>query len=209
MKTPTGWVGIRFVPANEFGVSRPHCEMPDGQSFLNPMRVVPNGEGCEIMFTLFQLPEMDDEQFGRDAEMVMARPGNREKLSWSQRTDRAAMLRYERPIGVSGCHEMQIIHLSNFTPFATSSSEIWLLSPPSIRCSWPQISCSRRRAMSGLLLSKNQLCQLKLMFGCCSRIRFSLSSSSSFCSSVILVLTSFSNHWSFGFLLKSSQRRPR
>jgi hypothetical protein len=36
------------------------------------MRVVPNGEGCEIMFTLLQLPEMDNEQFARDAEMVMA-----------------------------------------------------------------------------------------------------------------------------------------
>ena len=46
--------------------------MPDGKSILNPMRVVANGDGCEVMFTLFQLPEMDDEQFARDAEMVKA-----------------------------------------------------------------------------------------------------------------------------------------
>ena len=72
METPTGWVGIRFVPANEFGILDHIVQLPDGQSLLNPMRVVPNGEGCEIMFTLFQLPEMDDEQFARDAEMVMA-----------------------------------------------------------------------------------------------------------------------------------------
>lgn len=34
------------------------------------MRVVANGEGSELMFTLFQLPGMSDEQFGQDAGMV-------------------------------------------------------------------------------------------------------------------------------------------
>jgi len=72
METPTGWVGIRFVPANEFGVLDHVVTLPDGQSILNPMRVVANGDGCEIMFTLFQVPEMDDEQFVKDAEMVEA-----------------------------------------------------------------------------------------------------------------------------------------
>ncbi|WP_437191328.1 hypothetical protein [Planctomicrobium sp. SH527] len=46
--------------------------LPDGQSILNPMRVVANGEGCEVMFTLFQLPSMSDEQFTNDASMVEA-----------------------------------------------------------------------------------------------------------------------------------------
>ena len=72
METPTGWVAIRFVPDNEFGVLDHVVQLPDGQSVLNPMRVVANGEGCEIMFTLFQLPGMDDHQFARDAEMVTA-----------------------------------------------------------------------------------------------------------------------------------------
>jgi hypothetical protein len=72
METPTGWVGIRFVPANEFGVLDHVVQLPDGQSVLNPMRVVANGDGSEIMFTLFQLPGMDDHQFARDAEMVQA-----------------------------------------------------------------------------------------------------------------------------------------
>jgi len=72
METPTGWVGIRFVPANEFGVLDHSVQLPDGQSVLNPMRVVANGDGSEIMFTLFQLPGMDDHQFARDAEMVQA-----------------------------------------------------------------------------------------------------------------------------------------
>ena len=70
IKTPTGWVGIRFVPANEFGVLDHVVQLPDGQSVLNPMRVVANGDGSEIMFTLFQLPGTHDHQFARDAEMV-------------------------------------------------------------------------------------------------------------------------------------------
>jgi len=72
METPTGWVGFCFVPANEFGVLDHVVTLPDGQSILNPMRVVANGDGCEIMFTLFQLPEMDDQKFVEDAGMVEA-----------------------------------------------------------------------------------------------------------------------------------------
>lgn len=72
METPTGWVGIRFVPANEFGVLDHVVTLPDGQSILNPMRVVANGSVSEIIFTLFQLPGMSDEQFVKDAGMVEA-----------------------------------------------------------------------------------------------------------------------------------------
>lgn len=72
METPTGWVGIRFVPVNDFGVLDHVVTLPDGQSILNPMRVVANGGGSEVMFTLFQLFGMSDEQFAKDAGMVEA-----------------------------------------------------------------------------------------------------------------------------------------
>jgi hypothetical protein len=72
METPTGWVGIRFVQANEFGVLDHVVTLPDGQAVLNTMRVVANGEGSEVTFTLFQLPGMPDEQFAKDAGMVEA-----------------------------------------------------------------------------------------------------------------------------------------
>lgn len=72
METPMGWVGIRFVPANEFGVLDHLVTLPDGQSMMNPMRVVPHGDGSEVMFTLFQLSGMSDEQFAKDAGMVEA-----------------------------------------------------------------------------------------------------------------------------------------
>jgi hypothetical protein len=70
METATGWMEIQFVPANEYGVLDHVVKLPDGQSIQNSMRVVPNGDGSEIMFTLFQLPEMTDEQFAKDARMV-------------------------------------------------------------------------------------------------------------------------------------------
>lgn len=70
METATGWMEIQFVPANEFGVLDHVVKLPDGQSIRNSMRVVPNGDGSEVMFTLLQLPEMTDEQFANDAVMV-------------------------------------------------------------------------------------------------------------------------------------------
>jgi hypothetical protein len=36
-----------------------------------PMRVIPNGSDCELIFTLFRLPGISDEKFAADAEWVM------------------------------------------------------------------------------------------------------------------------------------------
>ena len=38
----------------------------------NPMRVVPNGDGSEVMFNLRRLGDMSDEDFSRDAGLVQA-----------------------------------------------------------------------------------------------------------------------------------------
>jgi hypothetical protein len=70
METPTGAMQIEFVPANELGVVDHRVTLADGQTFLNPMRVVANGAGSEAMFTLYQAPGMSDEQFADDAKTV-------------------------------------------------------------------------------------------------------------------------------------------
>jgi hypothetical protein len=70
LETTEGSVGIAFVPDNEFGVLDHRVTVAPGVEILNPMRVVPNGTGCEVLFTLFQQPSMSDEQFERDAGMV-------------------------------------------------------------------------------------------------------------------------------------------
>jgi uncharacterized protein YndB with AHSA1/START domain len=70
LDTPQGEMRFRFVPANELGVLDHSARLPDGREVLNPMRVVPNGAGSEVVFTLFQHPGMSDEEFARDARTV-------------------------------------------------------------------------------------------------------------------------------------------
>lgn len=70
MGTPAGEMPIEFVPANEFGIVDHHVWLPDGQQFTNPMRVLSNGDGSEVMFTLYQTPGMSDERFAEDAKTV-------------------------------------------------------------------------------------------------------------------------------------------
>lgn len=63
-------MGFRFSDANEFGVLDHFVSPVEGLEFLVPMRVVPNGAGSEVLFTLFQTPEMTDEKFHEDAALV-------------------------------------------------------------------------------------------------------------------------------------------
>ena len=70
IETPQGPMGIRIAPKNEFGVLD-HTVIPaSGTEVFVPMRVVPNGNGSEVVFTLFQQPGMSDENFARDQRMV-------------------------------------------------------------------------------------------------------------------------------------------
>jgi hypothetical protein len=46
--------------------------LPSGDVVYNPMRVIPNGDGCEVVFSLRRLPGMSSEDFERDAGLVQA-----------------------------------------------------------------------------------------------------------------------------------------
>lgn len=70
METANGAMTIRFVPPNDLGVLDHYVIVAPGREILNPMRVVPNGEGSEFMFTLFQQPGMSDDDFAADAALV-------------------------------------------------------------------------------------------------------------------------------------------
>ena len=72
VETADGRVGIRFAAPNEFGVLDHDVTLPSGQVISNPMRVVPDGDGCEVTFTLRRQPDMTDEDFARDAGLVRA-----------------------------------------------------------------------------------------------------------------------------------------
>ena len=63
---------LRPSPANDFGVLDHDVEPAPGVVVHVPMRVVPNGTGSEVLFTLFRLPGTTDEAFEDDARTVAA-----------------------------------------------------------------------------------------------------------------------------------------
>jgi hypothetical protein len=67
-----GRVGLRFAPPNELGVLDHWVTLPSGEVFYNPMRVVSDGDGCEVVFTLRRRDGMTDAEFERDAAAVTA-----------------------------------------------------------------------------------------------------------------------------------------
>lgn len=69
-ESPMGRVTFTFAPRNDFGVLDHDVTLPSGETVYNPLRVISDGDGCEVVFTLRQRPEMSDEEFERDADAV-------------------------------------------------------------------------------------------------------------------------------------------
>jgi hypothetical protein len=65
-----GKIRIKFAEKNTFGVLDHEVILESGVRIENPMRVIANGEGSEIFFTLIRQPEMSDEKFEEDAKWV-------------------------------------------------------------------------------------------------------------------------------------------
>ena len=72
VQSPIGRVTFAFVPPNDLGVLDHTVTLPTGQKFTSRMRVIPNGEGSELLFTLFQEEGMSDQQFQDDAVLVLS-----------------------------------------------------------------------------------------------------------------------------------------
>ncbi|NTU50025.1 MAG: SRPBCC family protein [Desulfobulbaceae bacterium] len=70
IEAPFGKARVKFAERNAFGVMDHDVKLESGVSVHNPMRVVPNGEGSEFLFTLIRQPGMSDEQFTKDKESV-------------------------------------------------------------------------------------------------------------------------------------------
>lgn len=70
-ETAQGPVKVRFTERNEFGILDHWVSLKPGVQIYIPMRVIANSNGSELIFTLFRLPDMSDEQFSADAEWVM------------------------------------------------------------------------------------------------------------------------------------------
>ena len=67
---PEGPIRIRFTPHNPHGVMDHHVDLGQGEEIHVPLRVVRNGDGAEVMLTLFRQPDMDDERFAADIRWI-------------------------------------------------------------------------------------------------------------------------------------------
>jgi hypothetical protein len=67
---PQGPMQVRFTERNAFGVVDHFIYPAPGVEISVPLRVIANGTGSEVLFTLFRLPEMSDDKFAEDAAWV-------------------------------------------------------------------------------------------------------------------------------------------
>ncbi len=70
VETLQGPMKVGFTERNSFGVLDHYVIPESGLEIYIPMRVISNGTGSELIFTLFRLSGMSDEKFAEDAEWV-------------------------------------------------------------------------------------------------------------------------------------------
>ena len=68
--TPNGPGTLKFAPPNDFGILDHTIALESGAVTEVPMRVLSNGDGCEVMLTIFQPEDMTEREFSRDANWV-------------------------------------------------------------------------------------------------------------------------------------------
>ncbi|CAI7975063.1 Polyketide cyclase [Frankia sp. Hr75.2] len=78
--SPMGTVEVSFTGPVQHGVLDHDVTLPDGTVVHNPLRVLRNSAGSEVVFTLYQLPGVADGDFDRDAALVRADLGRLRSL---------------------------------------------------------------------------------------------------------------------------------
>ena len=69
-ESPMGTVEVRFAAANTLGVLDHDVTLESGETIHNPLRVLPNAQGSEVVFSLFRRPGVTDAELERDAAAV-------------------------------------------------------------------------------------------------------------------------------------------
>jgi len=70
IESPMGTVKVKFAKKNDYGIIDHYVTLPSGEENYNPLRVFLNGEGSEIIFSVFHLPRMTEKDFKEDSERV-------------------------------------------------------------------------------------------------------------------------------------------
>jgi hypothetical protein len=67
---PLGTVRVRLAGRNDLGVADQIVTLESGVTVHNPIRVIPNGTGSTVTFTLMRPAGVSDEQFNDDAKWI-------------------------------------------------------------------------------------------------------------------------------------------
>ena len=67
---PLGEAKVRFTEPNAFRVVDHDVTLPSGVTVHNALRVLPNHQGCEVVFSVIRQPGMSDAEYARDAAAV-------------------------------------------------------------------------------------------------------------------------------------------
>ncbi|MGH7493022.1 MAG: SRPBCC family protein [bacterium] len=69
-ESPMGSIKIKFAGKNKLGILDHDVTLPTGEKVYNPMRVFPNNDGSELIFTLYRRPGTSDQMIAVDAGAV-------------------------------------------------------------------------------------------------------------------------------------------
>lgn len=69
-ETPQGPIRIRIATHRQLGIADQFLNPAPGVEFMIPTRVVPNGEGAEFIFTLFQPDHLSPEEYQQEVALV-------------------------------------------------------------------------------------------------------------------------------------------
>jgi hypothetical protein len=70
-QTPEGPAKVRFSELNAYGVLDHWVTLASGDEIHIPVRVLPNGDGCELVLTIFRRAGRSEADFAADADWVM------------------------------------------------------------------------------------------------------------------------------------------
>lgn len=70
VETPGGLARVRFTEKNNFGIADHYVNAGNAPEVYIPIRVIANGKGSEVLFTLFRYPDMTDEVYAKDKAAV-------------------------------------------------------------------------------------------------------------------------------------------
>lgn len=69
-ESPMGRIKVKIADRNAFGVLDHDVTLPSGEINYNPVRVMPNEDGSEVIFTVYRRPGVTDQMFEDDVNAV-------------------------------------------------------------------------------------------------------------------------------------------